>query len=64
MSEFRGFIAVEIPISERLQALHSALDRLPIKMKLVSLENIHITLKFLGDIEEKTSVKNTWDVFQ
>ena len=48
MSEFRGFIAVEIPISERLQALHSALDRLPIKMKLVSLENIHITLKFLG----------------
>jgi 2'-5' RNA ligase len=48
MSEFRGFIAVEIPISEKLEAFHTNLEQSNERMKLVSLQNIHITLKFLG----------------
>jgi RNA 2',3'-cyclic 3'-phosphodiesterase len=69
MNEFRGFIAVEIPISEKLKALYNALNKLSIKIKLVSLENIHITLKFLGQTkfeqvkEIETIMKNaTCDV--
>jgi RNA 2',3'-cyclic 3'-phosphodiesterase len=49
MSEFRGFIAVEIPICENLLAFHTKLENLHLKMKLVDLKNIHITLKFLGE---------------
>lgn len=49
MNEFRGFIAVEIPISKTLQNLHDEIKKSSVNVKLVELKNIHITLKFLGE---------------
>ncbi len=52
MSLFRGFIAVDIPVSSKIQELLQALDQTGADLKLVSPENIHITLKFLGDTKQ------------
>ena len=52
MNQFRGFIAVEIPYIEKIKKLHEEIGRVPTNIKLVELENIHITLKFLGDTNE------------
>jgi 2'-5' RNA ligase len=49
---FRGFIAVEVkPSPEILSFLHD-LESCGADLKIVELENIHITLKFLGDTDE------------
>lgn len=52
MTTFRGFIAIDIPFTTQLKSLFDALRRTSAQIKLVEPENIHITLKFLGDIEE------------
>lgn len=54
----RAFIAIEISdeIREKLAALQPELARL-CDMKAVEKENIHITLKFLGEINESTCEK-------
>ena len=52
MSLFRGFIAVDIPVSPKLSALIQGIQQSGAKVKLVEPENIHITLKFLGDVDE------------
>jgi len=52
MNQFRRFIAVEIPINEKIKKLHEEIARLSTNIKLVELENMHITLKFLGDTNE------------
>lgn len=53
MSLLRAFIAVEIPFAIR-EAVHSATAPLQKKigsvMRWVPLENMHLTLKFLGDV--------------
>lgn len=48
----RAFLAIEIPkeIREKMFALGS---KLPGKLSRVSAENIHITLQFLGEVEEE-----------
>lgn len=48
MESFRGFIAVEIPITEAILAILKDLSLSEANIKLVKPENIHITLKFLG----------------
>lgn len=49
---FRGFIAVEVkPSPEILSFLHD-LESCGADLKTVEPENIHITLKFLGDTDE------------
>lgn len=53
MTTFRGFIAVEIPVNDKIQTFHDELSRLPTKIKLVEPENIHITLKFLGETKKE-----------
>ena len=53
MSSFRGFIAVEIPINNMIKTIHNEIAKLPTNIKLVELENIHITLKFLGETKEE-----------
>lgn len=56
MSVFRSFIAVDLSheTQERLEQVTESfkekLDNLPIKW--VPVENIHLTLKFLGDVSE------------
>jgi len=53
MTTFRGFIAVEIPVNDKIQTFHDELSKLPTKIKLVEPENIHITLKFLGETKKE-----------
>jgi len=52
MSTFRGFIAVEIPSNKKIQDLENAITQTQANVKLVELHNIHITLKFLGDVPD------------
>lgn len=49
MSTFRGFIAIEIDASKKIIDLENEIKNSGANVKLVEPENIHITLKFLGD---------------
>ena len=49
---FRAFIAVEVPVSVELEDFSKAVKDTDAPLKIVPLANIHITLKFLGDIDE------------
>lgn len=53
MTKFRGFIAIDIPSSQKIVELSNQIKNSGANVKLVELENIHITLKFLGDTEEQ-----------
>jgi len=46
----RTFIAIEIPFFKEIEKLQESIEG---RAKLVEKENMHITLKFLGEIEEK-----------
>jgi 2'-5' RNA ligase len=48
----RAFIAVDIGARPELVEIESALDNIGADLKMVEPENIHITLKFLGDTDE------------
>lgn len=52
--KFRAFIAVEVEGNQQVRELAESLRRTKAPLKMVSLDNIHLTLKFLGDIEEET----------
>ncbi len=45
----RAFIAIEVPYFKSIEKLQSAIEG---KFKAVEPENIHLTLKFLGEIRE------------
>ncbi|UCF08789.1 MAG: RNA 2',3'-cyclic phosphodiesterase [Thermoplasmata archaeon] len=49
---FRAFIAVDVDAPTRLADLKRGLGESGASLKLVDLENIHLTLKFLGDTDE------------
>jgi len=49
----RAFIAIEIGEKKEIVELLNELKKLNARMKLVEPHNIHLTLKFLGEIEEK-----------
>lgn len=49
METFRGFIAVDVKESAMLNEFKQALASTPAKLKMVKNENIHLTLKFLGE---------------
>jgi len=50
---FRGFIAIDIESNKKLIDFENEIKKTEADLKLVEPENIHITLKFLGDTEEK-----------
>jgi len=52
MTTFRGFIAIDVPFTSQLKDLFDALQMTSAQIKLVEPENIHITIKFLGDTPE------------
>jgi len=52
MSKFRGFIAIDMESNEKLIEFENEIKKTGSDLKLVEPENIHITLKFLGDMEE------------
>jgi 2'-5' RNA ligase len=49
---FRAFIAADVEVTPRLMDLKKSLGDVGAQLKLVDLENIHLTLKFLGDTDE------------
>jgi 2'-5' RNA ligase len=49
---FRGFIAIEIPAAPSIIDLEKTISKTGADVKLVEPENIHLTLKFLGDTDE------------
>ena len=53
MVKFRGFIAVDIPLFSKILDFENEIKNSGANVKLVEPKNIHITLKFLGDTEEK-----------
>jgi 2'-5' RNA ligase len=58
MAKVRTFIAVELPreVVDRLALLQETLRESGAHVKWVNRENLHLTLKFLGDVEyEKTN---------
>ena len=50
----RTFIAIELPgnIISKIHELQEGLKVYGFKIRWVRSENIHLTLKFLGDVEE------------
>jgi 2'-5' RNA ligase len=50
METFRGFIAVEVPVTDQMVSFQKDIKKTNANVKLVEPENIHITLKFLGDV--------------
>jgi len=55
----RTFIAIELPqeIKDKLSELQALLKKADADVKWVEPANIHLTLKFLGEIDEAKSVK-------
>jgi len=53
MSKFRGFIAVEIDLQPKIVDFANQIKKTGADVKLVEPENMHLTLKFLGDTDEK-----------
>ncbi len=49
---FRGFIAADLPAVPALDALGRELREASRDLKVVSLDHLHLTLKFLGETEE------------
>ncbi len=49
MDKFRGFIAIEVPVTDQILRFQEDIKKTTAQVKLVEPENIHITLKFLGD---------------
>ena len=52
MAEFRGFIAIDINTTPNILRLLTDITKSNADIKLVEPKNIHITLKFLGDVQE------------
>ena len=53
MTKFRGFIAIDIGPFQKIIDFENDIKKSGAEVKLVEPENIHITLKFLGETEEK-----------
>ena len=49
---FRAFIAADLPTTDRLESLVRELRTSGAPLKLVATEQLHTTLKFLGDTDE------------
>lgn len=52
MSKFRGFIAIEIGPFQKLIQFENEIKNSGAQVKLVEPNNVHLTLKFLGETEE------------
>ncbi|MBC8247960.1 MAG: RNA 2',3'-cyclic phosphodiesterase [Deltaproteobacteria bacterium] len=50
----RAFIAIELPetIKSSIETIQARLKSLELPLRWVRVENIHLTMKFIGDIEE------------
>ena len=53
MKIFRGFIAIETKIQPKIADFVNQIKKTGANVKLVEPENMHLTLKFLGDTSER-----------
>ena len=53
MPSFRGFIAIDLSATPKILEFEDTIKKIGADVKLVEPENIHITLKFLGDVEQQ-----------
>jgi len=55
MSRIRTFIGIDVgkPIRDRLVSLQETLSRAGAEVKWVERENLHVTLLFLGEVDER-----------
>ncbi|MBN2600269.1 MAG: RNA 2',3'-cyclic phosphodiesterase [Candidatus Thermoplasmatota archaeon] len=53
MTTFRGFIAIDINTTPQIIRFENEIQQTGADVKLVEPENIHITVKFLGDTDEQ-----------
>ena len=53
MTKFRGFIAIDIETNQKMMEFIKKIGETGSNLKIVEPQNIHITLKFLGDTDEK-----------
>ncbi|HHO56980.1 MAG TPA: RNA 2',3'-cyclic phosphodiesterase [Thermoplasmatales archaeon] len=49
----RAFIALEMGFNEEMRHFYTALEKTGARLKMVEPENVHLTIKFLGDIKEE-----------
>jgi 2'-5' RNA ligase len=54
MIKLRGFIAIEIKPTSNIQQFINDISKSNADVKLVEYNNLHLTLKFLGDIQENS----------
>jgi 2'-5' RNA ligase len=59
MARLRTFIAIDLgkPIRDRLVALQQTLARAGTEVKWVEPENLHVTLLFLGEVDDRAVVE-------
>jgi RNA 2',3'-cyclic 3'-phosphodiesterase len=57
MEKIRLFIAIEIHASKKIKDLINEVEKTGINAKLVEPENLHLTLKFLGDTDKELTGK-------
>lgn len=50
--KFRAFIAIEISVTKEMIDMFNMLRNTKADLKLVEVQNVHLTLKFLGDTDE------------
>ena len=62
MTKFRAFIAIDIEVTNKIKDIIKDLEKSDANLKIVEPEKMHITLKFLGDTEEK-QVKNIKTIY-
>jgi 2'-5' RNA ligase len=51
MSSFRGFIAIDVDPTKKIEEFLWCIRESQADVKLVDINNIHVTLKFLGDVQ-------------
>lgn len=52
MEKIRAFIAIDIPVSQKAIEVINELKKIQLNAKIVETENLHLTIKFLGDTDE------------
>jgi len=63
MSTFRGFVAIDIPPLPSIVNVLDTLNKTGANLKLIEPENLHITLKFLGDTQD-TQIQKIHNVLE
>lgn len=49
----RAFIAIDVNFNEEMKKIYEELKKTNAKLKFVEPENVHLTIKFLGEIDER-----------